>query len=67
MNVTGAGNVGAAPVESSFDLGSKLVKQADDADKEIASIVAKAAESGKSEPSKAPTESGVGDRVDISV
>ena len=67
MNVTGAGNVGSAPVESKFDLGTKLVKQADDADKEIASIVAKAADSGKSESAKAPTESGVGERVDISI
>lgn len=67
MNVTGAGNVGSAPVESKFDLGSKMVKQANDADKQTADIVASAAESGKSEPVKAPTESGVGNRVDISV
>lgn len=67
MNVTGAGNVGAAPVESKFDLGAKLVKQADDADKEIANIVASAAESGKTQPAKAPTEAGVGNKVDISI
>ena len=67
MNVTGAGNVGSAPVESKFDLGAKLVKQADDADKEVANIVSKAAETGKTTESKSATAPGVGEKVDVSV
>ncbi|AXS38744.1 hypothetical protein [Breoghania sp. L-A4] len=64
MNVTGAGNT--APVESKFDLGAKLVKQANEGDQQIADIVAKAAET-TNESRGSATAPGVGAKIDVSV
>ncbi len=64
MNVTGAGNT--APVESKFDLGAKLVKQANEGDQQVADIVAEAADSTQESRGSA-TEPGVGEKLDVSV
>lgn len=55
------------PIETKYDLGAKLVKQANDSDKMAADIVQKAAETPKTEPVKGATEPGVGGKLDISV